>query len=103
MADQIGICDVSEEAPIRSMTLDTGEDQLNKQHYHIMELCLDFHCCSGYNQARDYFQYIIACKLVIIELYWATGRPVGDSRTSSAYSSFTDARAQALVGPGRPW
>ena len=36
MADQNGMCDVSEEAPIGSMTLfkcmrlDTGEDQLNK-------------------------------------------------------------------------
>ena len=36
MADQIGMCDVSEEAPIRPMTpfqcmrLDTGVDQLNK-------------------------------------------------------------------------
>ena len=40
MADQISMCDVSEEASIRLMTLfqcmrlDTGEDRLNKWHCH---------------------------------------------------------------------
>ena len=36
---------------------------------------------------------------MIIELL-LHGRPIFDSRISSAYSSFTNAQAQALVGPG---